>query len=300
MMQFNLTVPSKTFLLGEYLVLKGGPAILLATPPPFYLNVFPVSSQSGSGSNIHPDSPAGRWLQKWKQFYSDYSFHFIDPHAGLGGFGASSAQFVMLYGFMQHVLGETIDAWKMVQEFQTCAWHGRGTIPSGADVMTQLKGDVTLFHPAAQETRNVSWPFPDLEYGIVRTGHKLATHKHLETLDEFDPSPFSTIVKEAYQSIESRDSGRFMDTFKRYGLELKKQGLVFQETEKFLNQLRLCPEIQACKGCGALGVDVIVILFYKENRLKVLRWMTQHELQLVVYGQEIAQGLVVQTRSLIS
>ena len=53
--------PSKTFLVGEYAVLTGGPALVMTTPP----------------------------------YFSSDSDGFYDPYDGLGGFGASGAKFVL-------------------------------------------------------------------------------------------------------------------------------------------------------------------------------------------------------------
>jgi len=83
----KLHCPSKTFLLGEYAILSGAPAILLATPPYFAL-------EKG----------------KWK-----------DPYHGAGGFGASGAKFV----FEAFQKGEK-DAWQVWQAYRASGLKGSG------------------------------------------------------------------------------------------------------------------------------------------------------------------------------
>ena len=80
-MALQLSVPSKTFLLGEYVALNGGPAIVLCTAPRFELRVEKNSSHA-KYENIHPQSPAGKLIAK-NSFYQKYDLHFIDPYHGL-------------------------------------------------------------------------------------------------------------------------------------------------------------------------------------------------------------------------
>src|SRR5690606_39000184 len=101
--------PSKTFLLGDYLSLLGGPALLLNTEPRFQgllESIQPTVKSSAIADKIqaiepypgiHPQSPAGKFLQRHASDFADCNLTFFDPHQGAGGFGASSAQFLMVY-----------------------------------------------------------------------------------------------------------------------------------------------------------------------------------------------------------
>ena len=54
----TLEIPSKTFLIGEYLALKGTSSLILSSGPGFQVAV-------GEGtSDFVPESPAGQFLQK--------------------------------------------------------------------------------------------------------------------------------------------------------------------------------------------------------------------------------------------
>ena len=56
----NIVIPAKTFLVGEYLALTGGPSIILTTTPCFELRQCNNLGLHG----VHPESPAGRlWAQ---------------------------------------------------------------------------------------------------------------------------------------------------------------------------------------------------------------------------------------------
>src|ERR1700729_3734074 len=95
----KITIPSKTFLLGDYISLLGGPVLVLNTEP-----VFQCLLEKSSGDQtiphyfgIHPESTAGKFIQRFANDFAGYDLTFFDPHQGAGGFGASSAQFVMVY-----------------------------------------------------------------------------------------------------------------------------------------------------------------------------------------------------------
>src|SRR4051794_32388337 len=82
----------KVFILGEYSVLTGRPALVAAVPPRFSLEVRTPSSL------FHGESPVAQ-LQAWakKASLPDLPFQFGDPWGGAGGFGFSTAQFAMAY-----------------------------------------------------------------------------------------------------------------------------------------------------------------------------------------------------------
>lgn len=84
----KISCPSKTFLVGEYAVLDGGPAILLATPPYFML---------------------------------EDDLTFVDPYHGAGGFGASGAKFVL----SAKKNGE-IDHWQVWEKYRSSGFEGSG------------------------------------------------------------------------------------------------------------------------------------------------------------------------------
>src|SRR3990167_4806167 len=85
----NFQIPAKTFLLGEYVALQGGPAMILTTTPCFEVGVGDLEIQA-----IHPDSPAGLC---WRDSGIPGELFWYDPYEGIGGLGASSAAFLGAY-----------------------------------------------------------------------------------------------------------------------------------------------------------------------------------------------------------
>jgi len=83
----RISCPSKTFLVGEYAVISGGPALLLATPPNFSWDIE----------------------------------GFFDPYDSLGGFGASGAEFVV----QAKKLG-IVDVWKVLDSYKKKGLSGSG------------------------------------------------------------------------------------------------------------------------------------------------------------------------------
>ena len=102
MNQFILTAPGKTFFLGEYAVLDEGVGLLCCTKPQFKLIV--KKDFSGEFLGVHPDSPAGLWVRQNQWILKDFHLEFRDPHLGRGGFGASTAQFLLVYIFHRLLL----------------------------------------------------------------------------------------------------------------------------------------------------------------------------------------------------
>lgn len=298
-MKLELTVPSKTFLLGEYIALKGGPALVLSTEPSFTLIATRQPSKTLQADAIHPNSPAGKLLTKYKGFYQDYLIQFIDPYQGLGGFGASTAQFVAIAALKYHVQGAKIDPFALLEEYKTLAWDGKGLAPSGADLISQICGQLCYFNGTKQYIQSFNWPFADLNYGLIHTGNKLATHKHLQELSHLHLEELEKIAYIGLESIERKNKDQFIEAIKQYAYHLKEQDLTAQATQEILKQLTTQTDIIAAKGCGALGADVILILFDTQKTNKVMDWLKQHRFNLIAFGHHLAKGLSIRTHESI-
>lgn len=288
MSRFQISVPSKTFLLGEYAVLKGHAAILLATEPRFKLIAAKNPHSTFDATNIHPESPAGKLLIQ-DDFYRQYEINFIDPYHGLGGFGASSAQFVMLYALKHN----EIKINEMLKEYKKFAWNGEGFPPSGLDLISQVHGSICYYLKNKNRLKLFSWPFPDLGYCLVHTGNKLSTHVHLSKLTNIDTVPLNKIVQTGLLSIEQGNEQAFIDSINQYEYSLRSQNLVIDHTQKIIEKLAHHHEILSCKGCGALGADVIFILYRIKMQEKVLSLIHQMNLNIITYGNQISKGIQI-------
>ena len=214
-----LSVPGKTFLLGEYVALDGGPSLLLSTEPRFELRIRPRGpSQTHAAPTrlpFHPKSPAGLYYKRHRDDFDAWSYEFRDPNGGKGGLGASSAQFALLYSF--HHDGEWASVsetpWaSLLRDYRECAWVGEGVPPSGADIVSQLSGGVTWFDGRTYMVESMPWPFSTLGFTLLRTGHKLATHEHLRTGAAAPHEVLRTMVSEARKAIISADEARLVES----------------------------------------------------------------------------------------
>ena len=102
---FKFSVPSKTFIIGEYAVLEGGPGILIGTAPRFDAFVQEnVENAESVIEGLSSHGPAMDFLKDHLDLFSKYSMKFHDPHNGKGGLGWSSAQFVLLYTIREWIV----------------------------------------------------------------------------------------------------------------------------------------------------------------------------------------------------
>ncbi len=288
-MPFRLTVPSKTFLLGEYVALTGGPAILLATKPRFELL---IDNKPGIHEGINPKSPAAKFIKKNADFYQNYQLKFIDPYNKLGGLGASSAQFAMVFALKQQANKlRDEEIFDLITEYQQVAWNGKGIAPSGADLVAQIKGGICFFHKAQKEIKIFSWPFSETEFCLIHTGNKIATHVHLKKLTKFYSQDLENIVHTGLTSLEKKDSKQFAAAINHYAEILQSKKLVTTNTIKLLKKIYQQPGVLAAKGCGALGADVIFVLLTKKNSDKFIEWANSQALHVVSSGNHVSHGL---------
>ena len=298
-MERYLSFPSKTFLVGEYAVLKGAPAVIVNTNPRFYFFVsskdphksIPVGQNHLQTSKIHyaefhPNSPAGHWLAQHPHI-QNYRFASWDPHSGWGGFGSSSAQFNLVYylekyvtqkildhsvkkHFAQEITWDTQSVLSLWQAYRHLSFEGQRA--SGADVVSQWVGQVCLFSSQPFHVRSIPWPFPDLDFILLRTGVTVKTWEHLQslTIASLQTTQLSRLASQAITHMENADSTGFTTVLSEYAIYLQKLNLVHEHVLDLLQQIQ-SPLVMAAKGCGALGAEVICVLFHPNNKQAILQ-----------------------------
>ena len=284
----KISFPSKTFLIGEYAVLEGAPAVLLNTEPRFS---FSITEQKGENC-FHSQSPAGQWLNLHPEILKSFHIEYQDPYEERGGFGFSSAQFNLVYLLGEMLKGhafEKNDLLQMWRAYRALAFKGQ--IPSGADVISQWLGDVCLFSFNPFEAYSISWPFADLDFFLIRTEVKLNTWEHLDQIKEENFSGLSSIVKKAIACMDKSNKEGFISALDEYALELQKQGLVHQNTESFLNKIKTIKSVITAKGCGAMGAEVVAVFFDPKNREEVRASLKEEN--IIVNSSDLSSGVKV-------
>jgi mevalonate kinase len=282
-----LSVPGKSFLAGEYLALKGGPSLVFASKPRFEL-----TSVVGQGKfeGIHPDSPAGKLIQDHSGFFSKFDLSFNDPHQGRGGWGASTAQFLatfVLNEWRESCELETLKSLsisRLLDYYWKYAWNGQGYRPSGSDLVAQYKGALTLFEKRTGIVSVHGWTFADIDFALIPTNYKLATHEHLKVLSEFNESGLELAMAKIRASLNSGNSAEFVEGIRDYAKALSDLGFVAEHTEKLCADMLTKPGVLAAKGCGAMGADVILVVYEKSQAAAFENYVTSKDL---THGFEI-------------
>ena len=248
------TIPAKTFLLGEYAALQGGSAIVLTTTPCFEVGL----SNEQTSPAIHPDSPAGLF---WAKAGMDSQLTWHDPYQSIGGLGASSAQFLGAYWAATDPQSQqNQDA--LLEAYWACSWQeGQGVRPSGYDVLAQASSGCVYINGHAEKPISYNWPFTDMAFILLHTGDKLPTHHHLQAIQLTEAMvSLTSIVLSGKKAFEQVDSTQLIDAVKAYHQALTALDLVAERTQEQLARLMDDQDILACKGCGAMGADVLLVL----------------------------------------
>ncbi|MDF1684830.1 MAG: hypothetical protein P1U36_09270 [Legionellaceae bacterium] len=249
------TIPAKTFLLGEYAALHGGPAIVLTTTPCFEVGL----STEQTSPVIHPDSPAGLF---WTHADNSSQLTWHDPYHGIGGLGASSAQFLGAYwAAAESQLQSHTNQEALLDAYWACSWQGgQGVRPSGYDVLAQASSGCVYLNNH-EVLSAYAWPFTDMAFILLHTGDKLATHHHLQDICLTEAmTELSSIVLLGQEAFERSDSKQLIKAVKAYHEALTTLNLVAERTKQQLASLTQNQDVLACKGCGAMGADVLLVL----------------------------------------
>lgn len=290
MASLEFSVPGKSFLAGEYLAIKGGPCLLFASKPRFSLTTKPGT---GKLDGIHPESPAGKLIRENQEFFSKYDLKFNDPHEGRGGWGASTAQFLTAFVFNEWRESCELETLKslsisrLLESYWKYAWNGEGHRPSGADLVAQYKGSLTLFDRLAGHVGNYGWTFADIDFALVPTGKKLATHEHLKSLQEFDTAGLESALEVVRAALTSGNSAEFVVGVQANAKALADLGFVAPHTQELCAEMLKKPGVLAAKGCGALGADVMLVVYEKSQ---------QDQFKNYVSSKDLSHGLEIQVK----
>lgn len=264
----QVRVPGKTFLVGEYAVLAGGECLGLGTSPLFSINL------ESKKQNFHSESPAGLYLKK--HGLPHFSHEFINPY-GVGGFGASTAEFIFSYFSNSKASKKTED---IFSEYLALYSERKELKPSGADLLTQLTGQISHIN-LADETAKVEklgWSFTDLDFLLYSTGLKVKTHEHLASLDRKICKALVKPAADVIAAFKTNESSLFKAAMASWSKNLEQLGLTAPEVLRLKSTLETNISGIQVKPCGALGADVVVILVSKEQKRSVLAQVNQLQL----------------------
>lgn len=301
------SAPGKVFLLGEYAVLGGAPAIMASVGPRFQLLVRNRTEDSVPWV-MHPQSPVSRLID-WAGRAGvgmDLELEFVDPFEGRGGFGASTAQFVLTYRALGAQAGWD-QSWKAVWGLYRELMHSRkeAVPPSGADLIVQWQGGVVLFGGIADPARAVDdlwgsgfdWSSLLVFSATRQPGRKVATHEHLTLLSELGPGHFEILerpLSEGIDAISRRDRAGFGRAMEQYARALGSLGLECEASRRDRMAFLDVPGVLGVKGAGAMQSDAILVLVdpMSSARAEVLELAKKRRLELLCDGLTFQSGVV--------
>ncbi len=286
-MGYKITVASKTFFVGEYAVLEHFSGIVLSTSPRFELTCERVGENIEGGSlqlncSLGGERALSRLISKNEELLNPYNINFIDPHNRCGGFGASSARFLMLARLIKELKGEKFCIFETIRLFQDLGFdenNQNSLKPSGADIATQFVGGVGILNQDEQGEKavtSINWVFDELRCLIFKTSCKVDTGRHLEGLNSSFAtcgaiSPLRALVQTGVQAFFEKKSTDIIDVVNEYSNVMNKIGLTHDYTNNLLSQMRGHDVVLAVKGCGAMAADVVIVLCKVGNENEVIK-----------------------------
>ena len=113
-------------------------------------------------------------------FLKDYAYEFCDPYHGIGGLGASSAEFLFFLRAADFFSNAPPEGCKKsyhdycLSKYLDYTWDGTGVAPSGIDLISQDYSQVVLVDFSRGRVLSQGWNI-DARLALVHTGRKLAS-----------------------------------------------------------------------------------------------------------------------------
>ncbi|MDR3607943.1 MAG: hypothetical protein P4M08_11265 [Oligoflexia bacterium] len=302
----TLSVPGKIFLLGEYAILAGLPAIVAAVGPRFELRLSHHKKLS-----FHPQSPGGRLLTQ-AGLPSDLPFEFYDPFEGAGGFGASTAQFALSYRALARERGwseDWLDVWKCYRDLCRDP-SGESIPPSGADLLAQWVGGIICCQIEDSERADLRhfngsslWQNLMVFSASHQSGRKTATHHHLGSLHSKEFSHVAERLRmpldAGLRAARANDAVSFGQAMTLYAEELRSAGLEIEPTLADRTELSKISGVLGVKGTGASQSDAIIVLVDPSEpgcKDRVIQAALARDLRLVSSGLTVEPGISGETQ----
>lgn len=252
-------IPAKTFLIGEYVAIHGGPALVLTTKPCFEVTLEPGEQDEG----LLLGSPAEYWLSNHR--LPNHALAWRDPYEGIGGVGASSAQFIGAYLASCRMLSVEPSHKVLLDAFYQSSWNGEGVRPSGYDVLAQTQNQVVYIHRNQGIMQANPWPFDNLGFVLLHSGQKLATHYHLQGLRMQDSlDDLIQLAEQVCDAFLEKNQSSFIEGVNHYQEMLFARSWMARHSASQIEEFRRHPSILAAKGCGAMGADVLLLILAKQ------------------------------------
>ena len=287
----DLQIPGKTFLIGEYAVLKGGACIGFGSSPSFKLVLNNNVVSNSFFNQIHNNSAAGLYLKKL--FIENKSEHlelieilkkgeFLNPYQ-VGGFGASTAEWIFCKWIYEEFLLKKTNS---VKQNRIQNWYesymdlylNSYEKPSGADFIIQAVGGLSFIQMKDQ----IIWKHEqfekktDFHFSLFSTSLKVKTHEHLVEVRK--NLKFIQLIQDLVQPSQEcslafidGDYTQKKESMLEFSRRLELAGLMDAKVIELKNFLILKLKQKfsnfIIKPCGALGVDVFCILTNVEQSL---------------------------------
>jgi mevalonate kinase len=268
----KLKIPGKIFIAGEYAALKGLPALTVAVNPGFE---FEASFSQGS-TEFHPDSPAGLLNKEVKG-------HFHDPYLGLGGMGRSTAEFLAVASCSSQNMKEK---WKVWNTYRRILSQGPNR-PSGVDLLTQLTGGYCLTETSNNSVRELKWPFKKLDWVALITGQKIKTHEHLAKHLSLDWKLLQGLNQNVISAFTRGDEERFISALNLWRMFLFDCNMEASSTTELVDHFLDIQGVKSAKGCGAMGSDVVFILFNSNDSIQLEKSLQRWEPQQIIRSSQV-------------
>ncbi|MBT4885181.1 MAG: hypothetical protein HON55_03395 [Legionellales bacterium] len=281
---FSTSCCAKTFFLGEYGALTTKRALLILTEPCFRAE---FSLNKGERLPVKTSLPCQKFIAS-SSCLENVNYKFIDPYEGIGGLGASSAEFLFWLRAASFFSGKPYD-FKLKNEieellaiYQKNSWSGEGAPPSGLDLIAQNYSGLVYIDMSASKIETLSWPFKGAGFCLAHTNKKLATHEHLENISDPKKMAFlSNYADDAWQALSSKDLlgvSRAINESFRAQADL---GMVASHTITFVGDAMSSGLFVAAKGCGAMGADIVLFIYEIEKKADAVDFIKDMGLKVV-------------------
>ncbi len=280
-LDISLSMPGRTFVMGEYLIDRCHQALILTTAPNYELGCAITEEELEDEDRLHgfpEDHPSVDDLRMRR--WCDAIWLHYDPYHRQVGFGGDLTLAALVRQACSHLTGDVAagesDRCALIEALKADMSQMGHDIDCG-EVLAQIMGGFCFIDSQSGKTEQV-----DLPQGLTWSLLPSPYEKRQMPRYRVQCQPLKEVYEYGHEAWQQGRWDDFFSAIDQYHDVCQAQGLIDPSQQKVVESIRSVG-VSAVKACGYMGKDAIIVFHHHSLREKV------HQIEMEREGEWVSE-----------